>query len=242
MKTPTHIIQASFTSGTLFAAIMLFLNPATAFAQDIKFTDPVSNTVGVGDPAFATKMSKDNLAYMPDIPTYAYIHVSMFINQHGVIGGVPHHPYSTDPELLKAFPPKKQNIRFKPASNTSGWDNVDYVLIYNPANAPETGPDAAPRLLNVVAAYVLRSDLIKINKVVWDKGGVVWLNATVNAKGVVKKCILDKENFPWAVPIQNDIYKAVKQWKFAPARRDGKSVPAEISLPVYIVPVNRRRR
>jgi len=220
---------------------MLFFNPATTFAQDVKFTAPVSNSVGVDDPAFATPMSKDNLAYMPNIPTYAYIFVSVFIKQDGTIDGVPHLPYSTDPELLKAFPPRKQYIRFKPAKNGSDGDCIEYVLIYNPVNAPETGTDAAPRLLKVVQAEVLRSDLSKINKTVYEKGGVVWVKATVNAKGVVKNPVLDKEKFSWAVPIQSDIYKAVKQWKFAPARHDGKLVQADnISLPVYIVPINGR--
>lgn len=215
---------------------LVFL-PLRLASQDIKFTDPIIFVRMLTPPGFSTPMSEDNLDHLPDLPTYAYMNLSQAIDENGTIRDMSGSSWSTNPEMSKTFPSENRKIQFLPAMRAGAPApcRAYYTLIYNPASAPETGPDAAPRLLNVVPALVSSDVWRDISRDIKQKE-VAWLNVSINANGVMTKCIL-AEDSAWAAPIQEDIYRAVALWEFAPARRDEKSVAAEIRLPVRVVPV-----
>jgi len=102
-------------------------------------------------------------------------------------------------------------------------------VIFNPASASVNGPNATPRLLSVVPVYVNTKFLhadgsptpAHVRVALDASGGVVTVTPTAP----------DTEHFYWPT-----IEKAVAGWRFAPARKDGRTVAAEVEIAVLPQP------
>lgn len=58
--------------------------------------------------------------------------------------------------------------------------------------------------------------------------GTVWLKVVIDEKGTVAKADTIKSDHPG---FAEAALKAVRQWEFAPARKDGKPIKAEVTIP-----------
>jgi len=98
-------------------------------------------------------------------------------------------------------------------------------VIFNPASAPVSGPDATPRLLAVTPVYVS-------SKYLHADGTTTLAHVRIglDASGAVTSVtplVPDSETFYWPT-----IQKAVTAWRFAPARHAGQPVAANVDLAV----------
>jgi periplasmic protein TonB len=59
--------------------------------------------------------------------------------------------------------------------------------------------------------------------------GLVTLSFLVDEKGVVQEAVVQKSSHP---DLEEPALKAVKQWRFKPARKDGSPVSIRVSIPI----------
>jgi len=105
------------------------------------------------------------------------------------------------------------------------------AILFNPASASasKTKKDAAPRLLDVVPAFVPSASQ--------DPGiyQVAKADVTVGVSGGIKDVKLTK---PGKFALKNEaaVMAAVSKWKIAPARANGIPIEATINVPVLFLP------
>ena len=102
-----------------------------------------------------------------------------------------------------------------------------FAVIFNPASAGEKTPDATPRLLEVALVQLPRPKGAKESDVFPDQ--VVMADVGVDETGAVTVVKNVSDGLARALAI------AAKNWRFAPARREGKPVAAEMRAPFVIV-------
>ena len=98
-------------------------------------------------------------------------------------------------------------------------------IIFNPKIAVGDGPDGGPRLLAVQPVFLPN------NPASGNLPPTVRMRLNLDATGVVIRTEPEDK-----VPgkLLEDVNAALKSWRFAPARRSGQSVAAEIAIPVLI--------
>jgi TonB family protein len=100
-------------------------------------------------------------------------------------------------------------------------------VIFNPASSSEKRPDATPRLLVVKPVHVPHRPAPR------DAPPVVRVKVTIDESGVITEAVPQGE-------LKNGdaaaITEALKEWKFAPARRANQPVAAELIIPVICEP------
>ncbi len=108
---------------------------------------------------------------------------------------------------------------------------TSYAVIFNPATAAEKIPDATPRLLDVALVKIAAPKGAKPTDVIPDR--VEMADVGVDQAGRVTAV----RNAPPG--LEHDFSIAAKNWRFAPARREGQPVAAEVRAP-FIVTVRDR--
>lgn len=108
-----------------------------------------------------------------------------------------------------------------------------YGFIFTPAHPPENSSEAAPRLLEASIVY-RRMPASKIggpspSLVEHQPDQVVWVDVQVDVHGRIADVIGAPE--PLAASIKID----AKNWRFAPARREGVAVAAPMRVPFVVV-------
>lgn len=118
----------------------------------------------------------------------------------------------------------------KPAKRQGQPIPSPYVItvIFNPASAAPTGPNATPRLLAVTPITIAA-------RVFQNHSGTLTIRAriSIDAEGKVTDVVndlVDKEQAP-------RVTTAIRHWKFAPARANG--VPVAATLEMSVVPEGR---
>jgi TonB family protein len=106
-----------------------------------------------------------------------------------------------------------------------------YAVIFNPKAASQKGDDAVPRLLAVAPVVVSKETLSKVPEA---KGGraTVWATVTVARDGALTVKTFD---LPAHEALREAIEKVLPLWKFAPARKGGQPVEAEVSLAFLVM-------
>lgn len=108
-----------------------------------------------------------------------------------------------------------------------------FAVIFNPASAAEKGPDATPRLLE---AAIVRRHLPTRRLPDGDiPDEIVMAQVSVDATGRVTAVRQGSAELEKALEI------AASAWRFAPARRGGVAVPAEVRVPFIVVTIDPRR-
>lgn len=124
----------------------------------------------------------------------------------------------TEGVMRMKFAPGKREGR---PVNTS----TKFAVIFNPASAAPTGPEATPRLLAVSAVRVKPRPGAK--EPVDHR--VVYADVSVDETGRVTA--VNNAPTEWT-----EIFKsATETWKFAPARHEGKAIAAEVHFPFVIM-------
>ncbi|MCX6951802.1 MAG: TonB family protein [Verrucomicrobia bacterium] len=108
-----------------------------------------------------------------------------------------------------------------------------FSYIFNPASAPEKRPDAAPRLLEVSLVRIPAAKGAKPADEVPDR--VEMADLSVDEQGNVTGV----KNAP--VGLEEAFARAAKNWRFAPARRAGTAVAAEVRAPFIVVTEEQER-
>lgn len=101
-----------------------------------------------------------------------------------------------------------------------------FAVIFNPASAAEKIPEATPRLLAVSVVDIPWPKGVKPDVEISDR--VVWADICVDAQGE----ITGVKNAPPELAEKFTI--AVKNWRFAPARKAGQPVAAEVKAPFVV--------
>lgn len=102
------------------------------------------------------------------------------------------------------------------------------AIIYNPASAKPSGPEAQPRLVQV-------APVLQFNAPESARPKVLNETVTVDREGRVSDVA---PAAPGADPLEAAARRALQHWRFAPARRGGQPIEARIDVPVLVVPLS----
>jgi TonB family protein len=214
------------------AGLVVTLSVSRLMAQDVTVSDPAwfePEKPGADVlPAFKKKPSPDYPRELKkDQP--GYVIVSRFIGEDGAhIRG---RQWSSHPYLNEEIT-WENGVKFlaatkdgKPVS-TLVW----YAAIFNPKTAAVKGPDAVPRLLAVSPVVVSKETLAKVPDA---KEGQATVGTTllIDASGVPRVKAFDVAEHE---ALRETIEKVLTLWKFAPARRGGQAVEAEMPLTFWV--------
>lgn len=129
------------------------------------------------------------------------------------------------PELKQG----QQRLTFSPAKRGNKGVNslVTMAILFNPASAGLDQSDASPRLLEAAVVSVPKPKDAKPDVAIPDR--VVFVELAVDEKGSVTGI----KDVP-TVMVEN-VRVALKNWRFAPARRGGQPIAASIRVPLVVV-------
>lgn len=139
--------------------------------------------------------------------------------------------YGTQPAYARALAESYDaKIRFKPGQREGRpvHTRVRVTAVFHPATAAEKSPEATPRLLDAQVIVDPRQ------KPEYRQG--TYANHTVWAKVKVTRTgeAALVEDAPTEVGTL--IQRALTRWRFAPARRAGEAIDAEVLVPFVVVP------
>ncbi len=164
-------------------------------------------------------------AELKTTPDIGYVCYEMQLDAKGKLVSLAAHP------TLEAF---ERAARYNQSQWSPGLRDgkgvntvTTYSCIFNPASAAEKTPNSSPRLLEVSTVVVPRPLDAKPGQAFPDR--VESAEVSVDESGQV----VGVKNAPPA--LADAFSKAVKNWRFAPARRDGKPVAAEVRMPFVVV-------
>jgi TonB family protein len=207
-----------------------FLRSAYA-AADISVTPPrwfQTPTEGTTLPAFAHEKAP---AYDKERPAYeglGYVVISLVVDEKGrrdTWSQQSSHEY-----LTRVLKPWVDELRFKPAlkGDRRTRSYVWLSVLFNPPSADSAAPDATPRLLAVAPAIVSRDTLVQRHGLF--TGEMVNARFTVDELGRAGALQLATDD----EPLRSELEQALAQWKFAPARREGRAYATEVRLPIAL--------
>lgn len=101
-------------------------------------------------------------------------------------------------------------------------------VIFNPASASVDTPDATPRLLAVTPVVIPSAMMIKLRD-----NTTAWGTISLDGSGVPQRVRLEPPASDKLLPF---VDAALKQWRFAPARKGGQPVAADIRLAFLFYP------
>ncbi len=213
------------------AFALIFFVALRLAAQDVSVSG--SSWVDPSDPPDKLPVTKISRPAYPErlngSTEIGYVVVDSFIYAQGTDMAIQR--ISTNPLFIEAL--ESGDWRFKPATRNGKPVNsiVRHAIIFNPACASAKGPDATPRLLSVVAPEAPRQRAGSN-----DKPAFLHVTATVDASGRVTKAVADAGAPEELGPLAED---AVRQWIFAPARKNGRPVAQAVRVPVaFLEPSN----
>lgn len=175
-------------------------------------------------PAFKNPLKVEFPAELKATPDYGYVIYDFVLDEKGKVLG--RNPHSTLAILGRVSDSAVDNLRWSAGRREGKNVNtaVKIAVLFNPASASEKGPDGGPRLLEVATARVPQPKGIKES--IPDE--VVWADVTVDEQGRVT-------GLACAVPERQKACEvAVKNFRFTPARKEGRPAAATVRLPFII--------
>lgn len=123
--------------------------------------------------------------------------------------------------------------KVKPAQRAEKPVNasVSLSVLFNPASAAPDAKDATPRLLD--AAVIVDPSRATGENQQSIPSQVIWVTVSLNEKGEITEL---KDVTP---EFQSLFAPVAPKWRFAPARKAGVAVAAEVRVPLIIVPPRR---
>jgi hypothetical protein len=161
---------------------------------------------------------------MPDI---GYVVVDLVLDDRGSV--LESNSHGTLDTFLRATQAELSRWKFSPGRRDGKGVNTatTFAVVFSPAAAAENEPNAVPRLLAVDVVRLPRPREAKPNEIFEDR--VVMVDLTVDETGRATRV----KNVP--TDLGERAAMALKNWKFAPARRSGQPMPAEIQVPLVVV-------
>jgi len=164
-------------------------------------------------------------------PDFGYVVFEFYTDEEGEVIG--RRIYATLPAYEIAVSKEAHEWRLRPGRR-DGRPHETYTsctVIFNPAAAGMTKPDATARLL---AAQLVVDPALEPRRGDGPSApAVVWATVRLDAAGR-PLAVLD---VPGA--LKELIGKALQKWRFAPARRAGQAVASEVRVPFIMVPPRR---
>lgn len=103
-------------------------------------------------------------------------------------------------------------------------------VIFNPASASADLPEATPRLLTVTPVVVSPAMMKKLRE-----NTTAWGTVSLDSSGAPQRVALEAPPSEKLLPF---IETALKHWRFAPARKGGQTVAADIRIPfLFYTPI-----
>lgn len=139
------------------------------------------------------------------------------------------HPRATTENLLGAERAALQKWEFGPGKRDGKAVNsaFHFGVLFNPASADAKTPDASPRLLEASLVQLPRPKRVPVTEAIPDQH--VTAEISVSDQGRVTGLV----DAPAAV--REEAWIALKNWRFAPARKGGQPVPATLRVPLIVV-------
>ena len=223
---PPRILTAAASLVTLVAALAPQL-----MAQDVTVT-PLVWADPAGAPDELPVLKRPIRVEFPDetrsTPEIGYVVYHLYLDGKGQILGLG--PHATLALYERVGRPQKMNEwAWKPGRREGKGVNTEttFALVFNPASAAEKLRNATPRLLEVSVVPHPRPNTAKSEDAFPDQ--VVYADVSINEDGLVTE-VSD------APPAFADEFKiAVKNWRFAPARKEGNPVAAKLRVPFIVV-------
>jgi hypothetical protein len=214
----------------LLAAGWMALAALQTLAQDvtvlpIEWADPANpdDTLPVQTAPLAPKFP----AELKQTTQIGWAEVDSFLDDQGEVYG--REVQGTLPYFEDAVQAACAKARYAPAkyAGKRAGKRIQQVVLFNPASAALNGPDATPRLLR--AGMIADPARNPSSEEMRPPPEVVWVLAQIDAAGHVTAV-------KGASPRLNKLIdEGIRDWRFAPARRGGSAVAAEIRVPVILV-------
>jgi TonB family protein len=199
-------------------------------AQDVRITPPIWQTPHDAPDELPALKQRPRVVF-PEAARgtseIGYVVFDVMLDEKGRMLVI--QPYATQPAFERAAHLPEMGYswsagrREKKAVNTA----ITFAVIFNPASAAEHGPDATPRLLEVAVARVPAPKGAKPGEQFPDE--VLPIDLTVDEAGRVSAVRGAPE------PLQRAVAIAASAWRFAPARRGGVPVAADVRVPLVVV-------
>ena len=159
---------------------------------------------------------------------FGWVTMEFFLNDKGQSLGEIH--AATLPGYLEAATPFLTSVKFDPGrrDGLTVDTRVRCALVFNPASAAPDTPDATPRLLG--ARPATDPNLPRPTDGAAPKARIVWATVSLDAHA---KFVSLQGAPPELTPI---LEKSARGWKFAPARRAGQPVAADVRVPFILFP------
>jgi TonB family protein len=134
-------------------------------------------------------------------------------------------PAATTPALERAYREASDQFRFTPGKRDGKPVNtaVTLAVLFNPASAATDLPNATPRLLEVSLVTVPRPAGAKEKDNFPNQ--IVFVDVVIDVSGAISAL----KNAP--PELADPLAIAAKNWRFAPARKAGIAVEAEVRVP-----------
>ena len=168
----------------------------------------------------------DELKLTPDI---GYVVFDLMLDPKGKI--IAFGPHATLAAYARAAQPNRAGAEYSWSPGKRNGKGVNtattFAVIFNPATAAEKKLDASPRLLEVTLVSIKGPPDAKLRDATPDR--VETAVVSVDEQGQVASV---KEAPPG---LERAFEIAAKNWRFAPARRGGAAVAAEVRMPFVVV-------
>jgi TonB family protein len=219
-KRPVFLPTRSFYSCAILAVVMAL----RLTAQDVTVT-PATWIDPADAPEELPKLKNPPRIEFPAelkaTPDIGYVVFDLVLDPKGrVLSLGPHATLSAYSRVSN----QQHEGRWEPGKRAGKGVNtaVNFAIIFNPASAAENTPDATPRLLEVAVAKMPRPKNAKPADIYRNE--VVPAELKLDEKGAIVAIQKIPPKLTEAIKV------AAKNWRFAPARRNGQPVPADVTV------------
>jgi TonB family protein len=212
------------------AAALCSISAARLFAQDVSISPPswiVAHDAPGELPVLRMARAMEFPSELKKTPDIGYVVHDLMLDAKGKVLGLA--PHGTLAAYERAAGGYSGEFSWSPGRRDGKGVTTEssFAVIFNPAAAAEKIPEAMPRLLEVGLVRLKRAKEDKTRAAVPDR--VEMAEVSVDAAGNVTAV----KNAPPG--LEHAFTVAVKNWRFAPARRGGVPVAAEVRMPFVIV-------
>ena len=215
-------MKSRFQLAWLVVGVALIISRLAA--QDVTVTDPAwfdpENPPADQLPQFKKRPSPNFPDELKNSEQVAYVIMGQVIDEKGD---------DLSCELLSTNPHADKVIEFVPKYSPATREgravtaHCWFGVIFNPRSASPKKDDAVPRLLAVAPITVKEKDLPQDG--ILPK--VIWATLSIDEKGQLLKFVFDE---PMSEVFREPVNGSIRRWKFAPARRGGFAVTAELHV------------
>jgi TonB family protein len=215
-----------------FAALVL-LPCGYLSAQDATVTAPAwfnaENAAGDQLPTWKGRPKPEYPAEMRKSDEIGYALVGRTVDEKGK-GGIlfrrASHPY-----FLRSIETFESRLEPARSGGKPVRSFIWHAALFNPVGSKAKGPDATPRLLAAAPVFVSKQLIGDVDP---DTLPPIWATITLDEKGDPQAVALENPATEKFLPA---IQESLKQWQFAPARRDGQAISADLRFPFFVLPV-----